>query len=62
MAERENENKGMGPAQRGLPKPCPRCGGAGKVNWLEGEDVKEKQCPTCHGRKVLTDDGHYFIK
>lgn len=38
------------------PKPCPTCGGIGKVRASQGFFTVERTCPTCHGRGEIIED------
>jgi molecular chaperone DnaJ len=38
------------------PKPCPTCGGHGKVRASQGFFTIERTCPNCHGRGDVIDD------
>jgi len=38
------------------PKPCPTCGGHGKLRHAQGFFTLERTCPACHGRGQVIDD------
>ena len=38
------------------PKPCPTCGGQGKVRASQGFFTIERTCPACHGRGEVIED------
>src|SRR5436309_3271764 len=38
------------------PKPCPTCGGIGKIRHAQGFFTLERTCPACHGRGQVIDD------
>jgi molecular chaperone DnaJ len=38
------------------PKPCPTCGGYGKLRHAQGFFTLERTCPACHGRGQVIDD------
>ena len=38
------------------PKPCPTCGGAGKIRHAQGFFTLERTCPACQGRGQVIDD------
>jgi molecular chaperone DnaJ len=38
------------------PKPCPTCGGQGKIRHAQGFFTLERTCPACHGRGQVIDN------
>ncbi len=38
------------------PKPCPTCGGHGKIRHAQGFFTLERTCPACHGRGQVIDN------
>jgi molecular chaperone DnaJ len=47
---------GTGAKAGSKPKPCPTCGGAGRVRAQQGFFSIERTCPNCHGRGEIIDD------
>ncbi|MCB8821858.1 molecular chaperone DnaJ [Microvirga rosea] len=47
---------GTGAKAGSQPKPCPTCGGAGRVRATQGFFSIERTCPNCHGRGEVIDD------
>jgi molecular chaperone DnaJ len=47
---------GTGAKAGSKPKPCPTCGGAGRVRATQGFFSIERACPNCHGRGEIIDD------
>lgn len=47
---------GSGAKAGSQPKPCPTCGGAGRVRATQGFFSIERTCPNCHGRGEVIDD------
>ncbi|GEO13901.1 molecular chaperone DnaJ [Microvirga aerophila] len=47
---------GTGAKAGSKPKPCPTCGGAGRVRATQGFFSIERTCPNCHGRGEVIDD------
>ncbi|WP_112664367.1 molecular chaperone DnaJ [Microvirga flavescens] len=47
---------GTGAKAGSKPKPCPTCGGAGRVRAQQGFFSIERTCPNCHGRGEVIDD------
>jgi len=47
---------GSGAKAGSKPKPCPTCGGAGRVRAQQGFFSIERTCPNCHGRGEIIDD------
>ncbi|MGO4572519.1 molecular chaperone DnaJ [Microvirga sp. 2TAF3] len=47
---------GSGAKAGSKPKPCPTCGGAGRVRATQGFFSIERTCPNCHGRGEVIDD------
>lgn len=47
---------GTGAKPGSKPKPCPTCGGAGRVRATQGFFSIERTCPNCHGRGEIIDD------
>jgi len=51
---------GTGAKSGSKPRPCPTCGGYGRVRATQGFFSIERTCPNCHGRGEVIDDpcGH----
>jgi molecular chaperone DnaJ len=47
---------GTGAKAGSMPKPCPTCGGYGRVRATQGFFSIERTCPNCHGRGETIDD------
>jgi molecular chaperone DnaJ len=47
---------GTGAKAGSKPRPCPTCGGYGKVRAQQGFFAIERTCPNCHGRGEVIDD------
>jgi molecular chaperone DnaJ len=47
---------GSGAKAGSKPKPCPHCGGAGRIRHAQGFFTLERTCPGCHGRGQVIDD------
>jgi molecular chaperone DnaJ len=47
---------GSGAKAGSKPKPCPTCGGYGRVRATQGFFSIERTCPNCHGRGETIDD------
>ncbi|QFU17568.1 molecular chaperone DnaJ [Microvirga thermotolerans] len=47
---------GSGAKAGSKPRPCPTCGGAGRVRATQGFFSIERTCPNCHGRGEVIDD------
>ena len=47
---------GTGAKAGSKPKPCPTCGGLGRVRATQGFFSIERACPNCHGRGEVIDD------
>ena len=47
---------GSGAKAGSKPRPCPTCGGAGRVRAAQGFFSIERTCPNCHGRGEVIDD------
>jgi molecular chaperone DnaJ len=47
---------GTGAKAGSKPKPCPTCGGYGRVRATQGFFSIERTCPNCHGRGETIDD------
>ncbi|MDB5591466.1 molecular chaperone DnaJ [Enterovirga sp.] len=47
---------GAGAKVGSKPRPCPTCGGAGRVRAAQGFFSIERACPNCHGRGEIIDD------
>jgi molecular chaperone DnaJ len=47
---------GSGAKAGSSPKPCPTCGGYGRVRATQGFFSVERTCPNCHGRGEVIDD------
>ena len=47
---------GSGAKAGSKPKPCPTCGGYGRVRATQGFFSIERTCPNCHGRGEVIDD------
>ena len=47
---------GSGAKAGSKPKPCPTCGGYGRVRAAQGFFAVERTCPNCHGRGEVIDD------
>jgi len=47
---------GSGAKAGSKPKPCPTCGGLGRVRATQGFFSIERACPNCHGRGEVIDD------
>ncbi len=47
---------GTGAKAGSKPRPCPTCGGYGRVRSAQGFFAIERTCPNCHGRGEVIDD------
>lgn len=47
---------GTGAKMGSKPRPCPTCGGQGRVRAAQGFFSIERTCPNCHGRGEVIDD------
>lgn len=47
---------GTGAKPGAKPRPCPTCGGQGRVRAQQGFFAIERTCPHCHGRGEIIDD------
>jgi len=47
---------GTGAKAGSKPRPCPTCGGYGRVRATQGFFSVERTCPNCHGRGEVIDD------
>lgn len=47
---------GTGAMAGSKPRPCPTCGGYGRVRATQGFFSVERTCPNCHGRGEVIDD------
>jgi len=47
---------GTGAKAGSKPRPCPTCGGYGRVRATQGFFSVERTCPNCHGRGEVLDD------
>lgn len=47
---------GTGAKAGSKPRPCPTCGGYGRVRATQGFFSVERTCPNCHGRGEIIDD------
>ncbi|CAA9328018.1 MAG: Chaperone protein DnaJ [uncultured Microvirga sp.] len=47
---------GTGAKSGSKPRPCPTCGGYGRIRATQGFFSVERTCPNCHGRGEVIDD------